>query len=699
MPSKSNKICIFLVFFFFINLCGYAQKKFIKQLVSLQWQVSTIDPRDSLEPMYRDADAFYYNYDVNYYLRKELVFSTSGNTNTASNYYNCELAYYKVVNCNLKIQNQCALDKMAFFSTLLNGNEEIVALKVTTIKPYGRIFVTSDKQIREITLGLYEDEDYRQFLINRLPASNLETGDVVNYFVITRSSFKYPQQTLVINQDYPIKQSTVRFYIHPSFGWQVKTSNMDVKGENTYDSEYSGWHYFITDVPALGDHPYTDISNAYSIILTFNSLTETQGWMDHKVEILPATYVDFCHGMIGFIGKQIISDYGKKKEFDAMIDSILVANNPVNLLDTLNAVQDFLNNNFSIIDNKFFKKDTAIQSQFKQGAISQDRIVEMCGAILLHLHVNVYWCYCVPRQCGKVKKEFFYLSPYHQLFIAVRKNVFEWYYLYPASGNNKYAVDHLPYYLEKSGFVAIRLDNSRRNSADWCIDKTKNLSASQNTVHTDILLEIFLGLDSAYIHCKWTFSGQNGFYREGLPSFHQETGREMERDSLDFMSAVFYNYGVTPDSLVIDQSVKTNIDAYKTYSIAAAIPTGIYPVTDSLYSIPLSKIIKYDALLPYDTSSSFNLDLGFPFTERYEAELIFPWNIQLINAVQYPLINSTELGKVKLAVLQSEENRLRILGEVTVEQYLIPNDQCNMISDFNDMLYKIMSHSIIISRK
>jgi hypothetical protein len=697
MEFRYIKQLLLLWLFLIGSFSSIGQKSFIKDLKKHQTFVYTSPEKDTALLMMKNEDAFYYNYDEYYYYKKDIAYITV--VSNQDFYNNYEINNYKVTNFNLKILTPYSLHSKTYFSSLHDKQEEIIEFDITVIKPDGRRFATTPSQLKEIALGLYSDEDFEEYLISRVPAIHLEVGDVINYFIITKSHFNSAQQSVMFNKDYPVVNRTLHFYIDNCFSWQYKTINCEKKGTTISGLQYSELHYDVNYIKGIQNKPYIDLSSATSVILTLNTITFYHGYLPFTYKLIEEGYGVFCSRVGKDIENRLFCVKSEKELFGRKVDSILSAVKPENLVDTLQGIQQYLNGALRLcnMDTGFINKKP--QYQFNHNVITLENVVLVYAAILVHLNLNAYICYGVPRQMGKLNSSFYYKSPFYKIFLAVRKGQLEWYYLNPPTAEFKYKVDFMPYYMENSGFVGIKLNRKKKDSPEWIVDRTRNFTAAQNIEFSKMTIQLGDAKDPCTIETSRDYSGQTAFYQAGYSgSFWNAALQEKVKDSVGIYSDIFVKYGQLPDQLKILSDTNPASGRYKTITVSMTVPSMMYPLGDSLYFIPFERLVKYRDLQNDNSPADFNIDLGFPFLQRSDIEIKFPWAVKLENASQYPLINSSEIGKIQFSILQTEERTIRILAEISLNEHLIPKHNYRYIQNFNGIIYKMLANSLVVKR-
>lgn len=692
MRYRYIKYALLVLFFIKSPALVEGQNAFLKILKAHQVLYTQSPGNAVAEVQMSKEDAFYFDYNEYYYIKRDITSSTSAGLSFYNSY---ALNYYKVINFNIKIQTPYALHNKTFFSTLHQNQEEIIAFVITDIKPDGRKFITTASMLKEITLGLYSDEDFEEYLVRRMPSVQLEVGDVVNYFIITRSKFSNPQQTIYLNEDFPVVDRTLNFYIDRSFGWQFTMINCNKTAATFKGPQYSELHYSLHFVKGLQNKPYVDMSSRASVILTINSYKDYYG---DTHSIMDDDYGTFAMKRVAALKDLVKCKDEAKEPFEKQVDSIISEANPQSIEDTLKALQTFINKAVRIIeiDTSLVKKSP--HYQFIKGVITPENIVPVYAAMIAHLKLTAYVCFAVPRQMGKINSSFFYLSPYYEVFIAVRKGLYDWYYLMPPTADFKYKVNFIPYYIENSGFVAARISGKRKESPLWVIDATRNLSAVQNVDYLKKTIHLGEVGEKCTIQSSGDYYGQSAFYRPGLGSQQFKLRTTTMQDSVAINTDIFTKYGQLPENLVIINDTDQSSGRYRSIEVTLKVPSMICPMGDSLYFIPFDRLVKYRDLQEQLQASEFDIDLGFPFLQRSDINLVFPWDIQLENAEQYPMIKNCSIGKIQFSVIQSGPRNIRVLSEITMSEHLIPKHNYYYLSSFNNMIYKVMANALVVRR-
>jgi hypothetical protein len=278
----------------------------------------------------------------------------------------------------------------------------------------------------------------------------------------------------------------------------------------------------------------------------------------------------------------------------------------------------------------------------------------------------------------------------------VRKSNIEWHYLYPSLGSAAYEVDKLPYYLENSGYVALKINEYSTDGVKYSIGLTRTSPPASNKLIVKTTLDVMPGLDSCRNSSEWSFSGQAMYFIAGHPNFNDSEGIEEEMDSSALVAYVYGRSGVIPDSIEwINQP--SNVDTCRSIIIKQIGNSPIYPIRDKMYFIPLSQLVLLGELLPVDTATVFDLDLGYRYTESWEIKLVFPSRVRLENVLSYPMLGTLSLGGYKAMVSQPAENEFIVKIVFMLARTAVPRKETQLVNDLNEKVKRLLAHHIVFT--
>jgi hypothetical protein len=448
----------------------------------------------------------------------------------------------------------------------------------------------------------------------------------------------------------------------------------------------------------LNGQIYNNLNSLPVIRSIFRSVSNPFGG---GYRLSPAKWDEVGNDLAGLIEDKRISDTSEFTKFKNNLNRLFADSITYTLKDSLDIIQRL------IIKANSGEKANKAQGKsfyycFNENILPDSLVDNAYLEIFKELKLPLYFCLILPRYNGQIDRSIVFFSENFKTFWATRDKSFNWYYLFPSSESFKLEVNQLPFYFENSDFVAFRSKLKRYGlRGEPYFGTTSSSTPKSNLIQSESDITVMPGMDYWKVRSKYLFKGSSKYSITPYESPDDFNTKPHILDSLEMLKSFFKINGQLPDSMTIITSASEN----KLFANDIGFETktklfcSIFNLSDSLYLIPVSKLAGYNAIPFMEIPRYYNFDLGYPYTIRKTANIAFPWNIDLQNIDDYPLIINNKLGSVKMAIYQKSENSVQIMIELTLAKIYILSFNSQEIKNFNQDVFNILSRSLIVKRK
>jgi len=651
---------------------------------------------------FKTEDAYYLNYFKDYYVRTEKHYkymSTSYVNYPAYLIYGYYPVYYKVNFFTLQVLTEYSRDKFQYYSLPSNNFDELLDYRLLVLKPDGHKFFAKSSSVKTLST------DFSQYIKNyslnqvRVPLVNLEVGDIICGYTIHREQVRIPQKTFYMTNDYPVVDFTSTIHVSKAIEWAYSANHFNVEPKKSRDGEFVTYSWKIDSLQGLNGQIYNDLNNLPVIRSVFRSVSNPFGG---GYKLTPAKWDEVGNGLTEVIEEKSLSDTTGKALFKSNLFLLFNDTTTYSLKDSLDIIQRSIVQSNGTDKKADREKGKSFYFYFNEKVLPDSLVDNAYIEVFKELRIPLYYCVILPRHNGQIDRSIVFFSENFKTFWATRDNTFKWYYFFPSSESYKLEVNQLPFYYENSDFVAFRMKSKRYGlKGEPAFGTTTSSTPKSNIIQSVSDITVMPELDYWTVSSKFLFKGNSKYGFTPVESPDDFNTRPHILDSLEMLKSFFRNHGQLPDSMTMMKPTAEN----KLFANDIGFETktklfcSIFNFADNLYLIPVSTLAGYNPIPYLEIPRYYNFDLGYPYILRKTVNITFPWNIELQNIADYPLIINNKLGAVKMAIYQTSEYTVQIMIELTLARIYVLAFNSKDIKNFNLDMYNILSRSLIVKRK